>query len=232
MDHRENQEQNTYQKELEQEKAHHEEYDDKVMIDGHPFRIPYKIIQEVTWSNVKKEEMKSLEYAGRLQYRLMLLEPVIRAKVEFTKQKITIIYNPKTSHNRKEKISLEELMEFLGKEGVHVQSNPKEERDFDYVNEMYKYQFDPPSIRERPPYGYTMEEWKKMKKEYGVKLEEGKQKGREKFAAWQQNYAEKYPNVLADKITAKPNVKPTLMQKIFGKKGKKDNDKGFWFHGV
>ncbi len=232
MDHREGQDQNSYKKELEQSPKE-EQYDDFVEIDGKPFRIPYKIIKEVTFSGVRKDEMLSMEHAARLQYRLMLLEPVIKAKVEFTKQKITVVYNPKTAHNRKEKISLDELIAFFDKEGVHLATNPKQERDFDYYNEMYKYQFDPPSIRERPPYGYTIEEWKSMKPEYTEKMIEARAKNVAKFKAWQGGYAENNPEVLADKMPAKVAEKLTLKDKLFGKKGKKrENEKQFWFHGA
>ncbi len=229
MDHRNIQEENAYQKELAQGE---QQYDDMVTIDGHPFRIPYKIIKEVTFTGVSKEQLKSLEYAGRLQYRLMLLESVIRAKVEYTKQTITITYNPKSAHNRKEKITQEELIEFIDKEGVHLSSVPRTERDFDYVKEMYTYQFNPPSIRERPPYGYTMEEWRGMKGEYTEKMEESKKAGQDKFKAWQESYADTHPEILAQHVVKKAYVKPTLMERIFGRKQKKGGDKGYWFHGA
>ena len=235
MDHRENQDQNTYQKELEQSKKEDpNKYDDKVMIDGHPFRIPYKIIKEAVWSGVSKEEMVSMEHAARIQYRLMLLEPIIRAKIEFMKQKVTIIYNPDTAVNRKEKISMEELVKFMATEGVKLDPHKAEMRDFDYVNEMYKYQFDPPTVRERPPYGYTMEEWKKMKGEYTTKINESKVASESKFKGWQDSYAGQHPEVFGQSVVAAaPAKKPTLMQKLFGKKdGKKKDEKQFWFHGV
>ncbi|MCL5008268.1 MAG: hypothetical protein M1156_00035 [Candidatus Marsarchaeota archaeon] len=231
MDHRDGLDENAYKKELSQEQE--EQYDDFVTIDGKPFRIPYKIIREVTFSGVRKDEMVSMEHAARLQYRLMLLEPVIKAKVEFTKQKITVVYNPKTAHNRKEKISLEELISFFDKEGVHLNQNPRTERDFDYYNEMYKYQFDPPSIRERPPYGYTMDEWKSMKPEYTKKMIEAREKNVAKFKEWQNSYAESNPQVLADKMPVKSSSKPTLKEKLFGKKRKRrEKEKQFWFHGA
>ena len=162
MDHRETNDVNAYEKDLKNEDI----YDEYVTIDGKQFRIPYKVVKEVTFSDVKKEELISIENSGRLQYRFMLLEPVLRAKVEFTKGKITVVYNPTTAKNRKEKMSREDIIKFLDTEGVHVSNCPISERDFDYFVEMYSYQFDPPSIRERPPYGYTAAEWRSMKNEY------------------------------------------------------------------
>ncbi len=229
MDHREINDVNAYEKDLKNEDV----YDEYVTIDGKQFRIPYKIVKEVTFTDVRKEELVSIENSGRLQYRLMLLEPVLRAKVEFTKGKITVVYNPKTAKNRKEKISREELITFFANEGVNVAKCPLTERDFDYYVEMYTYQFDPPSIRERPPYGYTAAEWQKMKEEYHTKMQLSKEKSRAKFEEWQNEYAMEHPDVLGEHIKHTAPEKQTLMQKIFGgKKGKKKNDKGFWFHGV
>ncbi len=229
MDHRETNDVNAYEKDLKNEDI----YDEYVTIDGKQFRIPYKVVKEVTFSDVKKEELISIENSGRLQYRFMLLEPVLRAKVEFTKGKITVVYNPTTAKNRKEKMSREDIIKFLDKEGVHVSNCPVSERDFDYFIEMYSYQFDPPSIRERPPYGYTAAEWRLMKDEYTSKMNLTKQKTRSKFEEWQNSYAEQHPDVLGEHIKEKLPEKLTLTQKIFGKKkGGKKNDKGFWFHGV
>lgn len=232
MDHRDGQDQNAYKKELEQQAS--DDYDEYVTIEGKRYRVPYKVIREVVFSGVRKDEMESIEHAARLQYRLMLLEPVVKAKVEFNKGVITVVYNPDSANNRKEKISMDQLIAFFDKEGVHLKGNPREERDFDYVNEMYGYQFNPKTIRERPPYGYTLEEWRSMKGEYARKMHESREKNVAKFKDWQDNYAESNPEVLADKISKEPR-KLTLKEKIFGKKqgGKKrENEKQFWFHGA
>ncbi len=230
MDHREDQVENAYAKELAQkEGTQHEDY---VTIDGKKYRVPYTIIREVTFENVKKEEMQDPEHAARLQYRLMLLEPVVKAKVEYNKQRITIVYNPDSAKNRMEKISISGLISFFEKEGVHLKDNPRSERDFDYVNEMYEYQFNPKSIREHPPYGYTSEEWKSMKQEYIDKMNAAREKNTAKFKEWQENYAEGHTDVLADKLSKEPK-KLTLKEKMFGKKSKKrENEKQFWFHGA
>ena len=137
------------------------EYNDKITEDGKEYRVPYRVVKEIVFRGVSKEEMVDIEHAARLQYRLMLMDAVLRAKVEFNHGIITIVYNNPEAENRKEKISKDDLISFLAKEGVHVSAG--EERDFDYYKEMYSYQFNPPVIRERPPYGYSQEEWKRMK---------------------------------------------------------------------
>lgn len=229
MDHREDTQQNVYQKELEEQLSGNKViYDDKVMIDGKPYRVPYKIVKEIEFSNVNKAELIDMEHAARIQYRLMLQDAVLRAKVEFVKQKITIVFNPMDAKNNREKTSIENLISFLAKEGVKVNPSLMQEQDFDYFKEMYSYHYNPPSIRERPPYGYTMDEWRKMRDEYNKKTEEGKVKSYEKFREWQNSYAEEHPDILADKI--QPSKKLSLKERLFGKK--KKGEKGFWFHGV
>ena len=81
-------------------------FDPYVEEKGNKFRVPYRMIKRVAFTNVKKSEMIDIPHAARLQYRLMLLEPIIKASVDFTKAKITVTYNPDTSDNNKEKISL------------------------------------------------------------------------------------------------------------------------------
>jgi hypothetical protein len=232
MDHRDGQEGNAYRKELEQDKEL--QYDEYVTLEGKRYRVPFKMIREVVFSGVRRDELASIEHAARLQYRLLLLDPVVKAKVEFNKGTITVVYNPDTAQNRKEKISVEQLIAFFDKEGVHLKNNPRKERDFDYVNEMYSYQFNPRSIRERPPYGYTLGEWRSMKDEYARKMNKAREKNVAKFKEWQDNYAESNPEVLADKMPSDQR-KPTLKERIFGKKRgskKRENEKQFWFHGA
>jgi len=233
MDHRDDpSNQNIYQKELEEQlKGNTVIYNDQVMIDGKAYRVPYKMIKEVEFSNVSKEQMQDMEHAARLQYRLMLQDSVLRAKVEFVKQKITITYNPSTALNNRPKITREELISFLAKEGVHVDPNSMQERDFDYFKEMYSYQFNPPSIRERPPYGYTMDEWKKMRDDYNKKAAQGRVDNYKKFQEWQDSYAEQHPEVLGETASSAAPKKMGLKERLFGKK-KGDKEKQFWFHGV
>ncbi|MCL4365093.1 hypothetical protein M1590_02090, partial [Candidatus Marsarchaeota archaeon] len=124
-----------------------EEYDDHVLIDGKHYRIPYKTVKEVTFSKLNTYDLKDIPYSARLQYRLLLLDSVLKAKVEFVKNRIIITYNPMESKNRKEKISREGLMQFLSKEGVTANAAAISERDVDYVEEIYKRQSNPDIIR-------------------------------------------------------------------------------------
>lgn len=162
---------------------------------GKHYHVPYDIIRQVVFSGIKKEEMQDLPHAARLQYRLMLLDSVIKARVDFTKSKITIIYNPSTAHNSKPKISLNELVEVLKKEGINVNSDNIEDKDFDYKS-FYTYAFDPAMIRERLPYTYSKDEWEKIKPGLLKKKKEAAIKKVEKFHEWQKRYAEEHGNIV------------------------------------
>lgn len=233
MDRREetSHETNQYQKELDsQQNVDQAELDKQyVMIDGVKFRIPYKTIKKVVFSNIKKEELKDIEHATRLQYRLMLKDAVLKATVNFIKGTITVIYNPLAAENLKETIGRAELVEFLEKEGVNIDKNSIEERNYDYIKEFYSYAFNPPSIREHPPYAYTMEQWRKMKPDWEARQKEYEIKKRADFKAWQERYEKEY--ILGIKPEPK---KQGLLGSIFGKKPKttEEKGKGFWFHGV
>jgi hypothetical protein len=146
---------------------------------GKLYRMPYKMIKQVVFSELDKNELKDIPYSARLQYRLLLMEPVLKAKVAFHKRFIRIIYNPTGADNIKPKISREQLIKFLADEGVHVRQDKIEERDYDYYKEFYQYAYFPKSIREAPPYGWTKEEWQKQK---------------EKLA--KQQYRKEHPTVL------------------------------------
>lgn len=226
MDKRENVEQNLYQKELQEEAGNFNEY---VEENGNKFRMPYKMVKEVIFNSVRKEELIDIEHAARLQYRLLLNDAILRAKVEFVKQRITLTYNPIDSETSKPKISVEGIAEMLAAEGVHLDLGARTERDVDYYKEIYSYQFNPPSIREHAPYGYTLDEWRKMKPEYQRKKAEYEKKKLEKFEAFQEGYAQEHPDFAKQAgIEVKPQKKPILG--IFGRK--KSGEKGFWFHGV
>lgn len=133
--------------------------------EGKKFRMPYRIIKKVTFKNLDQGELKDIPYSARLQYRLLLFDAVIKAKVDYHKKFIRIIYNNTEADNIREKISREKLIEFLTTEGVHVKTDQEnmEEEDYDYHKELYSYAYFPPSIREAPPYGWTREEWKREK---------------------------------------------------------------------
>jgi hypothetical protein len=203
--------------------------------NGKQYRVPYRVIKQVIFTGLSKEELIDIPHAARLQYRLMLLDPVIKARVDFTKLKISVIYNPREADNYKEKISLDELIEFLSKQGVSVKSENTALQDYDYYKELYSYAYNPPVIRERAPYGYTKEEWQAMKPEYEKKLKESEAQKLEKFKQFQEGYVESLDPAMAAKVVEGYKPKPakalTLTEKIFGKK-KEEKGKGFWFHGV
>jgi hypothetical protein len=178
MDRRDNQQKEKV-KELEEQKTEVSESPDVINPDsergrgvshfieenGIKFRMPYTIIKKVTFTNLDQNELIDIPHVARLQYRLLLFDAIIKAKVDYHKKFIRIIYNPPHADNIKEKISRAKLIEFLASEGVHVseaQGN-MEEVDYDYQKELYDYAYFSPSIREAPPYGWTREEWKKEK---------------------------------------------------------------------
>jgi hypothetical protein len=217
----------------EQEGKEEADFNDQVVYNGKTYRVPYKMVKEVVITSVNKEELRDIEHSARLQYRLLLLDSVLKAKIEFIRGRIIITYNPKESTNRKDKISLEELIAFLAKEGVHIDPAKAVGRDVDYFEEIYKYQFEPETIREHPPYGFTMEEWKKLKPEWEKNLAEGKVRKYEKFKEWQDNYLDTHPALEAQYNYVPKPKKLSVMEKIFGeKKNKGEKEKGFWFHGV
>ncbi|MEM3227470.1 MAG: hypothetical protein QXK65_00790, partial [Candidatus Micrarchaeaceae archaeon] len=110
-----------YSEELKKEEGMEIDLSKEYIIEnGNRVRMPYRIVKRVLFSGVSKAELKDQPHAARLQYRLMLLEPVIKAYVNFLKGQIIVIYNPIGADNIKDKMSLEELIDFLGKEGVHV----------------------------------------------------------------------------------------------------------------
>lgn len=224
-----------YQRDLRlQQEANTGEYEIKVVEDGKEYRIPYRMVKQVEFSNLSRQELIDQEHAARLQYRLLLNDAVLRAKVEFAKLKITIIYNPSDAKNTKEKISIEGIIDFLAGEGVQVDQRSMVVTDFDYYNDIYRYQFNPASIREHPPYTYTMEEWKKMKPAFEEKARKGEEEKVAKFHEWQNEYAEQNPDMGLEKVPV-PVRKVSVLGRIFGGSGKKKakkDEKGFWFHGV
>lgn len=209
-------------------------FDYRIVEDGKVYTVPYRMIRQVTFTNLKREELIDIPHAARLQYRLMLLEPVIKARVDFTKSRMVVIYNPRDADNMREKMSLEELIEFLSKQGVTVTEENTLEENYDYKKQLYDYAYNPPSIRERAPYGYTTAEWKKMKPEWEVKMAEGEVKKQEKFRKFQEGYLEANPeiaNIVVADYKPKDNANKSFFGKLFGKK-KAQKEKGFWFHGV
>jgi hypothetical protein len=208
------------------------DYDDSVTYNGKKYRVPYKMVKEIIITDVSKSELRDIEHSARLQYRLLLLDSVLKAKVEFIRGRIIITYNPLESPNRKPKISRDELVHFLSKEGVNVDTTKIASRDVDYFEEIYKYQFAPATIREHAPYGYTMEEWKKLKPGWEKLMAEAKVKKYENFQKWQDNYLETHPEIAKEYGYVPKPKKLSIRERIFGRKEKKDKEKGFWFHGA
>ncbi|MCL4389237.1 hypothetical protein M1397_01320 [Candidatus Marsarchaeota archaeon] len=222
-----------YKEDLEKERQMGHVEDDWITDEnGEKYRMPYRIIKYVVFRNLSQKEMVDPQHAAMLQYRLSIMEPVIKASVNFAKSRITLIYNPKGAKNRREQISLQELIEYLAKEGVHVDTNNIDERDYDYVKEFYNYAYFSPTIREHPPYGYTKEEWAGMREGWEEKMEKLKGEKLEKFHEWQKEYME---SVQEGSNPNPERQKVTVVDRILGrKKGPKTKkgEKGFWFHGI
>jgi hypothetical protein len=204
--------------------------------DGKQYRVPYKIVKKAVFTNLSKEELIDIPHAARLQYRLMLMDPVIKATVDYVKCKISILYNPREAENIREKISLDELKEFLAKQGVNVSNEYTTLEDYDYYKNLYTYAYTPPSIRERAPYAYSMDEWKKMKPEWEEKMKQGEMEKAAKFKNFQENFLSDNPEMapkIVDGYRPKPveAIKTTFFGRLLGKKTDK-KEKGFWFHGM
>ena len=226
---------NNVETNIKQEEAGQSNFDAYVTENGKHYRVPYRVIKRAVFTNIKKSELVDIPHSGRLQYRLMLMDPVIKATVDFTKSKITILYNPRDSDNMKEKISIDELVEFLAKQGINVDRNSMQVEDYDYYKNLYSYAYNPDKIRERIPYGYTAEQWKEMKPKWDEKIAADNAKKKEKLMAFQQQYLEENPNMA---LKMDPNFKPTeksygFFDRLTGKDKKRaEKGKGFWFHGI
>ena len=186
------------------------DFDPYVVENGSRFTVPYRTIKMVTFTNVSQVEMVDAAHAARLQYRLLLLNPVIKAVVDFTKSKITVIFNPETSDNNKEKISLEQLRETLKKEGITTRDSSTTIEDYDYYKSFYSRGYNPPIIRETTPYGWTQEQWRKLKPAWEKKVREGDIKRQEKFRAFQQEYLKENPEAAVKINPNKPGEKKQL----------------------
>ncbi len=159
-----------------------------VIEEGKQYRMPYRMVRKVTFSNLKKAELLDLPHSARLQYRLMLLGAVIKAAVDFDDAQITIIYNPSNADNSSDKTSQGELVKMLSKEGVHVDPSSARDVDYDYYTELYANSHNPKTIKESPPYGYTADEWSAMRSKWQKKMTETATRKREKFTRWQASY--------------------------------------------
>lgn len=176
-----------------------------IIENGEKVRLPYRVIRRVVFSDLKKNELADVPHSARLQYRLMLKDAILKASVQFSRSSIAIIYNPKNADNLREKTSLEEIIKFLAKEGVHVDKTQTDDQPYDYYKNFYSYAFNPPSIREHVPYSYTPEEWKKMKPKWEVQRAKNKNKSEEKFKQFQASYIAEHPELAKElNVEAKP----------------------------
>lgn len=194
-------------------------FDYHITEDGKQYTIPYRIIKRATFTNLKGEELVDIPHAARLQYRLMLLDPVVKAHVDYAKSKIVVIYNPREAKNLREKMSLGELTDFLSKQGISVSPSNTLEEDYDYKKQFYDYGYSSPPIRESVPYGYTAGEWKGMKPEWEERMRKGELEKQEKFRKFQEEYLEANPEMAEPGSKPKTgNGKAGLFSGIFEKK--------------
>lgn len=189
---------NEYKENLKDTESLTEEDLDKQYItdeEGNRFRIPYKMVKLLTIKNVKRVgEFRDQPHVARLQYRLMEKDEILKATLNFAKSEMMITYNPKDSDNFKKKTDLDEILDFLKSQGLEIDKEKDvSEEPYDYINSFYNRAFNPPEIRDRPPYGYTPEEWKTMRAKYEEKKEKMKAEKWEKFKEWQKEYEKKHP---------------------------------------
>jgi hypothetical protein len=167
---------------------------------GGKYMVPYQKVRRAVFAGVSREELRDPEHAARLQYRLLLMEPVLAASVDFDGLAISLVYNPEDAVNRNEKISLRGIADFLAGEGVHVDAGKAESKELDYYRDIYEYYNDPKTIRERPPYSYTLEEWKKgMKEKYEKGMAAAEKKKLDEFGKWRAEFEKEHPELLEGK---------------------------------
>ncbi|MCL4411583.1 hypothetical protein M1329_01450 [Candidatus Marsarchaeota archaeon] len=188
---------------------------------GNKFRVPYRIVRQAVFSKVKQAELIDLEHAARLQYRLMLNDAILKARVHYARGTITVIYNPQSAQNLREKIGLEGLVALLAGEGVHVDAANTVDSEYDYYKNFYSYAFNPPAVREHPPYGYTIEEWRKMKPDWERKTAKGNKSKQDKFTEFQEKYIAQHPELakeLGAQIAVQQGAKKSILRRIFSQK--------------
>jgi hypothetical protein len=170
--------------------------DEYVEDNGGKYLVPYRKVRQVAFRGVRREELVDPEHAARLQYRLLLMEPILLAAVDFAEGEIGIFYNPEEATNRNERISLQGIVDFLAGEGVHVDPKGAESKEVDYYASVYGYYHDPKSIRERPPYGYTLDEWKSgMKERYEKNMAGAEKKKLKEWREWQAKFEKEHPEL-------------------------------------
>ncbi len=196
-----------------------------IMENGNLIRVPYRMVRQAVFTDViHTGEFSDQEHAARLQYRLMLNDAILKARVFYIRNRITVIYNPKDAKNLKEKIDLKEIAALLKSQGVDVGSSQVTDEPYDYYKDFYTYAFSPAEIREHPPYGYTIQEWRRMKPAWEKKKKTYEQRKVAKQEEFRQSYLQEHPEL------AKELGIEVRQEKGRGKRS--DKGKGFWFHGV
>jgi hypothetical protein len=184
-----------------------------VFEEGKKYRIPYHLIKKAVFSSLKKEDLIDIPHSARLQYKLMLLDPVIKAIVDFNELKISVIYNPTEADNHGAKMNVEQLTDFLAQEGVYVNQGSTKNEDYDYYQQFYSYAYSSPRIRKSAPYSYTLEEWKKLEPSFIKKSARADRDKLAKFRSWQNQYLKEKGE--ADMQSTK---KPGFLASLFGLK--------------
>jgi hypothetical protein len=115
--------------------------------------VPYKKIVHAE-IKVDKSRLIDIPHAARLQYRLLLNDAIIKAKVSFTKGSIELYYNKEGSDNEMPKVSLENVLTLLKENGVEPQKDGINEKEVDYKDTLYNYAFKPKEIKRAKPYGW------------------------------------------------------------------------------
>lgn len=161
---------------------------------GVRYRMPFRMVTKTTFADLKQDELIDARHAARLQYRLMLLESVIKATVDFANLKITVIYNPAGSGNGRPETDADKMRAFLEGQGVHALPENTREEHYDYITKLYSYAYLPARTRTSAPYGYTAQEWQSMEPAYEKKSANADKKKLAKFRAWQVQYLKEHPN--------------------------------------
>jgi len=169
-------------------------YEDELIEElGKKYHVPYRIVKEAVIA-VKRVDLGDQGRAAMLQHKLMTDDAIIKASANYITGKITVVYNPKGAKNLRPKTDLDAIVAKLQAEGVEPLS--VEQHDYDYYREFYSYAFNPPKIRDRPPYGYDAEKWKKVREDYEREREKHEEEKRRKFKEWQQEYYKRHRDVL------------------------------------
>ncbi len=180
--------------------------------DGKSYRMPYRAVRRAVLSNLRRDELQDARHAARLQYSLMLLEPVIKATVDFGELKATVIYNPLDADNGMPKTDLGHIEDVLAQQGVHMHPGSVKDESYDYYGQLYSYAYSPRRTRESVPYGHSTKEWKGMERAYESKLAKADKRKLARFRAWQDRYLREHPAA----SSGRPRKRKSALLAIFG----------------